>query len=222
MIHIKTFSRHLVLFLIIISILTLFVNGAGTMTESKTVKSSDFMNGYYSPASSILSVSSSTSTQSFGEPAPSAGSSGSYGGIITESRMSLAKGQHSQHLIRFYENGQVLVKAQEGVTFNVYSIKGDTWQNSDSYKTDYTQKMKASSQNPAVMNTTPGTWIFTIDAPQEGGEYFMSAIQDAQSTSQSGQQRVTQSSDFSLQSASMREKFPLITPDLLDWNITHV
>lgn len=79
--------------------------------------------------------------------------------------------------------------------------------------------MEVTSQKPALMNTTPGTWIFTIEAPQEGGEYFLSATQNGQ---QNNQQSVTQSTEFSIESVSLREQFPLPNHTPGDYNFTSV
>ena len=208
----KTICRHLVLLLIIISILIVIASGAETTTQSKTTKSSDFRNGMGWPVSSTLSVSSSTSTQSTGGSGQSTGTSDSYGGIITENQGYLQKGQLSQNLIRFDTNGQVQVQVEEGVTFNVYGKKGDIWPNSSSYKTDYVQKMPITSLKPAVMNVTPGIWIFTIDAPNQGGEFYLSATQSGTQNSQGNQQTVSQSFESSsLESASSRGPFSIIT-----------
>ncbi|MFH0967083.1 MAG: hypothetical protein V1862_05320 [Methanobacteriota archaeon] len=204
----------MIVFLIIFSTLVLSASGAVTSSKSSSYTSSNFWDGitdgYWDgvslPIQSSLSISSSTTTTD----QPSAGSGQStpvndpYGGIISESRLYLDKGQHAQHLIRFYNYGQVQVIAQEGSTFDLYSKKGVAWPNTSTFKTNYDQTMKVTSLTPTVMKVGPGIWVFTIDSPDQGGAYSLAAFQNADEN----QQTVSQSSDIALQSVTYAEPFP--------------
>jgi len=212
--HKITFSRNVVFFLIIISTLILSASGAVTSSKSSSMTSSSFWDGNTDgvwdgvslPIRSDLSISSSTTTQD--QPSSGSGQSTSvndpYGGILSESRLYLDKGQHSQHLIRFNNYGQIQVQAQEGATFDLYSKKGGSWPNSSTFKTNYDQTMKVTSLNPAVMKVGPGIWVFTIDSPDQGGAYSLAAFQNADEN----QQTVSQSSDVALKTVTYAEPFP--------------
>jgi len=135
-------------------------------------------NGSVLNPESTNSSSTSTQDQSSTVSGQTPGTKDIYGGIITENRVHLAKEEYSQHLIRFDNYGQVTVQAQEGATFNLYSKKGESWPTLSTFKTDYDQTVKVTDKEPGVMNVGPGIWVFTIDSPDQGGLYSLSASQN--------------------------------------------
>ncbi|HWQ66305.1 MAG TPA: hypothetical protein VN372_05480 [Methanospirillum sp.] len=207
--QIISYSGHLFFFLILFSVLILTTAGAETSTQYEYSTGSDFLDNITSPVSSVLSISSSTTThsQSSSATTQSPGSDDPYGGIITENRLFLATGQHSQHLIRFDEYGQIQVQAQKGATFDLYSRKGATYPTADTFRTDYSQKVLVTSNEPVVLDVGPGIWVFTIDAPDQGGVFYLTAIQNSRNRPQT----VSQSTSVSLQSVSLAEPEPTET-----------
>lgn len=209
----NTFNTNIILFLILISTLMVSANGAVTSSSSSSMTRSSFWDGTTDgvwdglslPIRSDLSISSSTTTQDLSSGSRySPSTSDPYGGIISESRVYLDKGQFSQHLIRFSNYGQVQVQAEEGANFDVYSKKEGFWSNQSTFRTQYDQMLHVTYDEPAVMHVGPGLWVFTIDSPDKGGVFSIAAFQNPDEQ----KQLVTQSSDVALRSVTFAEPLP--------------
>ena len=190
--------RYFGFFLIVLSILIVSVTSVETSSQSSSTTYSGFLDGIHWPVSSTLSISSSTQTQS----SPVVGQAGGayqFEGIIAESRNFLAKGGYNQQLIRFANYGQIMIEGDEGTDFTLYTKKGTVWPDSNTFRTDFDQTVKVPSKKSAVLNVGPGPWIFTIEAPNVGGVYYLIAWQNATTD----QQTITRSSEMSYESATL-------------------
>jgi hypothetical protein len=202
----KKTGKNYITYLIIISSLVVFACIMVTSAQADSMSSSKSVESFFESAGSALSISSSSSTQtqSSGSSSQSPGVKDPYNGLITENRLFLAIGQHSQHLIRFDNYGQVQALAQTGTTFDLYGKKGGIWPNSSTFKNDYDQKIKITDQEPVVMNVSPGIWVFTIYSQDHEGSLSMGAFQNPDDNSGANEnvneQTSTHSSSVSYQS----------------------
>lgn len=190
--------------MIILITLILIAYAMVTGAQADNVSRSESTDVSSQSAGSALSISSSTQTQSSGGSDQSEDVKDPYNGLITENRLYLAREEHSQHLIRFYNYGQVQALAQTGTTFELYSKKGGIWPNSSTFRNDYDQKMNITDAKPIVMNVSPGIWVFTVDSPDQEGAFSLGAFQNTNiNTAQNAvenQQTSSQSSSVSFQS----------------------
>lgn len=198
----QSIRKNRVLSIILISTLILCAYTLVSSAQADSMSSSKSFDSSFESAQSGLTISSSSSTQTQSSDGSSQSSNvkDTYNGLITENRLYLSKGEHSQHLIRFNNYGQVQALAQKGLSFDLFGKKGGIWPNSSTFKNDYDQKLKITGNDPVVMNVSPGIWVFTIDSPDQEGAFSMGAFQNADTNGEEKTQTSTQSSSVSYQS----------------------
>ncbi|HWQ66179.1 MAG TPA: hypothetical protein VN372_04830 [Methanospirillum sp.] len=97
--------------------------------------------------------------------------------VMTENRMSLMKGQTITHMVNFVNEGSVTFKSLSGTGHEIFSKNGGDWPENATFRSELGESKIVTGTTPITIETTPGTWYFTIAPIGEGGTYDLVASQ---------------------------------------------